>query len=55
MKATTMNGHSDGADLPDKVRETLRKHPNAKPSFTVKTTGEVIWDIDLPESLKPPF
>jgi hypothetical protein len=42
-------------DLPDKVREKLRKHPNAKPSFTVNTNGEVTWNIDLPEGLERQF
>jgi glycine/D-amino acid oxidase-like deaminating enzyme len=42
-------------DLPDEVREKLRKHPNAKPTFTDKTNGEVIWNIDLPEGLEPLF
>jgi hypothetical protein len=40
-------------DLPDEVREKLWKHPNAKPSFTVKSNGQVIWNIDLPEGFKP--
>jgi hypothetical protein len=42
-------------DLPDEVREKLWDHPNAKPSFTIKANGEVIWNIDLPEGLEPPF
>ena len=42
-------------DLPDDVREKLRKHPNAKPSFTVKAKGEVIWNTSLPEGFEPPF
>ena len=42
-------------DLPDDVREKLRKHPNAKPSFTVKANGQVIWNIDLPEGFELPF
>jgi hypothetical protein len=42
-------------DLPDEVREKLRKHPNAKPSFTVKSNGQVIWNIDLPEGFEPPL
>jgi hypothetical protein len=35
-------------DLPAEVREKLWKHPNSKPSFTVKTNGEVVWNIDPP-------
>jgi hypothetical protein len=42
-------------DLPDEVRAKLRKHPNAKPSFTVKSNGQVIWNIDLPDGLEPPL
>ena len=39
-------------DLPKEVREKLWKHPNAKPSFTLKSNGEVTWNIDpgLPEA-----
>jgi hypothetical protein len=37
-------------DLPAEVREKLWEHPNAKPSITVTTNGEVIWNADLPES-----
>jgi hypothetical protein len=42
-------------DFPDDVRKKLRKHPNAKPLFTVKANGQVIWNIDLPEGFEPPF
>jgi hypothetical protein len=31
------------------------RHPNAKPSFTVKANGQVIWNIDLPAGFEPPF
>jgi hypothetical protein len=40
-------------DLPDEVRKKLWKHPNAKPSLTVKSNGQVIWNIDLPEGFEP--
>ena len=36
-------------DLPDEVREKLRKHPNAKPSFTVKN-GQANWNVDAFQS-----
>ncbi len=43
------------SDLPEETREKLRKHPNAKPSFTIKANGEVIWNIDLPSDDDFPF